>query len=124
MAAAIRLPRRPRRSARPNRRILTPTVADVLDRFITDHAREHLKDKTAGEYERIVAKILKPKVGEVKIDALAPKDVAEMYHAMRSMRPAGPNPASTRLEGTRRRQRLFSDTEVGRLLKTIDTLEA
>jgi hypothetical protein len=119
----------------------------VLDRFITDHAREHLKDKTAGEYERIVAKILKPKVGEVKIDALAPKDVAEMYHAMRStptqaalavrvlssamswaeefgLRPAGPNPASTRLKGTRRRQRLFSDTEVGRLLKTIDTLEA
>jgi integrase len=39
------------------------------------------------------------------------------------LRPAGPNPASIRLKGTRRRQRLFSDTEVGRLLNTIEALE-
>jgi integrase len=125
---------------------LTPTVGSVLDRFIADHAREHLKPQTAGEYERIVDKILKLRLGKLKINALEPKHVAEMYHAMRAtptqatqavrvlssamswamengLRPAGLNPASIRLKGTRRRQRLFSDVEVGRLLTTIDTLE-
>ncbi|ESZ17790.1 hypothetical protein X735_12535 [Mesorhizobium sp. L2C085B000] len=123
------------------------SVGDVLDSFITDHAKESLKDKTASEYERIVEKILKPKLGHIKIDALEPKNVAEMYRDLRGtptqaaaavrvlssalswaedfdLRPAGPNPASIRLKGSRRRQRLFSDAEVARLLNAITALAA
>lgn len=122
------------------------TVAAVLERFVADHAREKLADKTADEYDRIVRKILAPRLGSTKVDELKPKSVAEMYHDMRStptqaslavrvlssamswaeefgLRSPGPNPARIRLKGSRRRQRLFSETEVARLLEGIDALE-
>lgn len=123
------------------------SVGDVLDRFIEDHAKLKLAPKTWAEYERIVAKVLKPEIGATSISDLEPKAVAEMYHGMRKtptqatltvrvlssamswaeefgLRSPGTNPARIRLKGTRRRTRLFSDTEVSRLLKSIDTLEA
>lgn len=119
------------------------TVADTLDRFISDHAKVHLKAKTWGEYDRLVTKLLKPAIGAMKIDALEPKDVAAMYHQLRAtptqatlavrvlssamswaeengLRKHGQNPARIRLKGTRRRQRLFSDREVARLLAAIE----
>lgn len=125
----------------------TPTVSQILDRFITDHAKEHLKPKTAAEYERTVEKVLKPKLGAHRIDELEPKHVAEMHHDMRGtptqaaltvrilssamrcaeewgFRPPGSNPAKIRLKGTRRRERLFSDVEVARMLKALTRLEA
>lgn len=124
----------------------TPKVADVLDSFIKDHAKLKLAAKTWGEYERVVEKILTPDLGELKIDALQPKHVAEMYHARRAkptqaalavrilssamswaeengLRPQGSNPARIRLKGSRRRTRLFSDAEVSRLLAMIATHE-
>lgn len=102
--------------------------------------------KTWAEYERLCDKILKPAIGKTKIDALEPKDVAAMHHAERAkptqaalavrvlssamswaeengLRPAGSNPARIRLKGARRRQRLFNDAEVARLLAAIDKLE-
>src|SRR5262245_63464927 len=39
------------------------------------------------------------------------------------LRPPGSNPARIRLRGPRRRQRLFSDAEVARLVKAADQLE-
>lgn len=126
---------------------LAPTVAHVLDRFLTDHVDEKLKPKTALEYRRIVERILKPRIGGMKIAELAPKHVAEMNRRMRKtptqaalavrvlssamtfaeewdLRPPGPNPARIRLKSARRRERLFSDIEVARLLAAIDALEA
>lgn len=124
----------------------TLSVADTLDRFVADHAKERLAEKTWREYERIADKLLKPALGETKVDALAPKDVAGFYHAHRAkptqaalavrvlssamswaeengLRPAGSNPARIRLKGSRRRQRLFSEAEVARLQAAIGTLE-
>ena len=115
------------------------TVADVLDCFIKDHAKEKLKFRTWSEYERLAERILKPTLGKTKVDELEPKAVAEMYHAQRSkptqaslavrvlssamswaeefgLRAAGPNPARIRLKGSRRRTRLFSAGEVSRLM--------
>ncbi|MDE2597009.1 MAG: tyrosine-type recombinase/integrase [Sphingomonadales bacterium] len=126
------------------RRILS--VGDVLDSFVTDHAKERLATKTWTEYERIVDKLLKPAIGAIKIDALEPKDVAGMYHDQRAkptqaalavrvlssamswaeengLRPAGSNPARIRLKGSRRRQRLFTEPEVARLQAAVTTLE-
>jgi len=122
-------------------------VSVVLDRFITDHAKEKLAPKTWVEYERIVDKILTPAFGTTPIDELQPKAVAEFYHRMRStptqaslavrvlssamswaeefgLRSAGPNPARIRLKGARRRTRLFSDAEVSRLMAALATLES
>ena len=132
--------------AEARRKAAAPTVGALLDRFIIDHADKELKPKTAFEYRRIVEKILKPKLGRLAIDVIATKDVAEAYQAMRAtptqaalavrvlssamslaeewgLRPAGSNPARIRLKGTRRRERLFSDGEVSRLLAMIDKLE-
>jgi integrase len=121
-------------------------VGDVLDRFIDDHAKPKLAPKTSAEYERIVEKILKPAIGNVRIDQLDTKTVAAMYQRMRStptqaaiavrvlssamsmaeewgLRPQGLNPARIRLKGSRRRTRLFSDAEVSRLLEKLNEME-
>ncbi|NTG86377.1 tyrosine-type recombinase/integrase [Agrobacterium rhizogenes] len=59
-----------------------PTVGEVLDSFVTNHAKVHLKPKTWTEYERSVEKLLKPHIGNVKIDALETKDVSAMYQTL------------------------------------------
>ncbi|MER9014502.1 tyrosine-type recombinase/integrase [Mesorhizobium sp. M0898] len=123
-----------------------PTVAQALDRFIKDHAKVTLKEKTWKEYERISEKILKPHLGKLKVAAMTSKDVSELYHSIREkptqaslavrvlssamgmaeewgLRDAGSNPCRIRLKGSRRRERLFSDTEVSRLLAAIDAHE-
>lgn len=123
------------------------STAAVLDCFVRDHAKVNLAPKTAAEYERLADKILKPQIGKTKVDALAPKDVAAMYHALREkptqaalavrvlssalswaeefgLRQPGPNPARIRLKAARRRTRLFSDREVARLQAAIDELES
>jgi len=124
-----------------------PTVSDLLDRFLEDHAKATLKEKTWTEYERIIEKILKPQIGDKKISAIEPKDVSELYQAIRSkptqaalavrvlssamtmaeewgLRQAGSNPCRIKMKSSKRRERLFSDTEVARLLATIADHEA
>lgn len=123
-----------------------PAVKDLLDRFIKDHCKENLKKKTYDEYERICDKILKVHIGDIKVAALTTQDVSGMHHSIRDkptqaalavrvlssamrfaeewgMRPAGSNPAKIRLKGSRRRERLFSDNEVNRMLKMISAHE-
>jgi integrase len=132
--------------AKAERRSKATTVAELLDRFIEDHAAKVLKAKTAGEYKRICNNVLKPRLGHHAADALATKHVSEAYQALRAkptqaalavrvlssamslaeewgLRPVGSNPARIRLIGSRRRERLFSDNEVARLHRAIDTLE-
>lgn len=124
-----------------------PTVSSLLDRFLRDHAKAHLKEKTWREYERLVEKILKPEIGDLKVSAVTTADVSQMHHRLRTkptqaalavrvlssafscaqewgLREAGSNPAKIRLRGARRRERLFTDTEVVRLKAAIDALEA
>ena len=123
------------------------TVGNVLDSFIKNHAMENLRVPTWTQYERLAERILKPYLGETKVDALQPKAVAEMYHALRAkptqaalavrvlssamswaeefgLRAPGPNPARIRLKGSRRRTRLFEEPEVARLMGMIDTFES
>jgi integrase len=123
------------------------TVGDVLDRFVADHAKLKLTAKTSTEYERVADKLLKPAIGKISIADLEPKHVASMYHDQRKtptqaalavrvlssamswaeeagLRPHGPNPARIRLKGSRRRERLFSDAEVARLMSAIADLES
>lgn len=122
------------------------SVGDMLDAFVTDHAEAELKEKTSKEYGRIVRALLKPALGELKIDAIEPKDVARFYRANSArptqaaaavrvlssamswaeesgLRAQGTNPAKIRLKGSRRRTRLFSELEVARLQAAIGKLE-
>ncbi|MFA7586266.1 MAG: tyrosine-type recombinase/integrase [Novosphingobium sp.] len=124
------------------------TLSQVLDSFIADHAKQNLKEKTWAEYERLADKIIKPALGAIEVDALKTEDVARFYRDERKqaatqaslavrvlssalswaqehgLRGVGPNPARIRLAGTRRRERLFSDAEVARILAALDKLEA
>ncbi|MBB2695205.1 UNVERIFIED_ORG: integrase [Rhizobium esperanzae] len=85
------------------------TVGDVLDTFITEHAKRELKEKTWSEYDRIVTKVLKPEIGKIKIDDLSTEDVSALYEKLKT-RPrkrrgkASPNarplpPATTQAAG-------------------------
>lgn len=141
-----------------DRRRAVPTVGDVLDSFVENHAKVHLKPKSWGEYARCVERLLKPHIGSLKIDALETKDVSAMYQQLlkqprrakkgakpapattqasgairvlssamswaeeAGLRPPGSNPARIRLKASRRRQRLFSDQEVSRMLEAADAL--
>jgi integrase len=123
------------------------TVAKVLDRFIEEHAKPNLADKTWSEYERLADKIIKLEIGEKAVDELTPTDVAAMRDKYRStatqaaaavralssalswaeeagLRSHGPNVARIRLKATRRRERLFSAAEVARLQAKISEFEA
>ncbi|NBB52016.1 tyrosine-type recombinase/integrase [Rhizobium sp. CRIBSB] len=123
-----------------------PTVSSLLDRFLEDHAKVHLKEKTWKEYERLADKILKPEIGALKVATVSTADVSTMHHRLRSkptqaalavrvlssafscaqewgLREAGSNPAKIRLKGARRRERLFTDLEVVRLKAAIGELE-
>lgn len=124
------------------------TVADVLDSFIRDHAKPTLKEKTWTDYERLAEKVIKPALGSIEICELKTEDVARFYRDGRKqaatqaanavrvlssalswaqehgLRGEGPNPAKIRLQGTRKRERLFSDAEVARILSALDELEA
>lgn len=123
------------------------TVADVLDNFIKEHVEPNLSDMSEREYRRLAEKVLKPALGSKPVDDLTPVDVAAMRDQMKSkpttaayavrvlssalswaeeagQRAHGPNPARIKLKTTRRRERLFSDAEVARLLAKIGELEA
>ncbi|MBY5889095.1 tyrosine-type recombinase/integrase [Rhizobium leguminosarum] len=145
-----------------------PTVGEVLNSFVENHVKVHLKPKTQTEYARVVEKLLKPHIGDIKIDALETKDVSAMYQTLlkqprkqrgkkkakegvavkaakpavtqaggavralssamswaeeAGLRPPGSNPARIRLRTPRRRQRLFSDGEVARMMDATDAME-
>ncbi|EYR80008.1 site-specific integrase [Shinella sp. DD12] len=130
------------------------TVGDVLDAFLSGHAKVHLKPKTVTEYERVIGKLIVPRIGSVKIAELATPAVARLYQDLLKLprrgggsaatqaaaairvlssamawaeeaghRPAGSNPAKIRLKSSRRRERLFSENEVARLLAATEALE-
>lgn len=154
-----------RREAEMKSKVLS--VGRVLDSFVENHAKVHLKPKSWSEYARVVEKLLKPHIGNIKIDALETKDVSVMYQTLlkqprkprskkkmkegavakpakpaatqasgairvlssamswaeeAGLRPAGSNPARIRLKASRRRQRLFSDNEVARMMEATDAM--
>lgn len=123
-------------------------VSDLLDLFVAEHVKPMLKPSTTKEYERLVEKVLKPSVGRHKTRDLSPAHVSEMYHRMKvntptqaahavrvlssaaklaeewGLREPGSNPCKIRLQGSRRRERLFSNAEVARLQAKITEHEA
>ena len=57
------------------------TVSDILDDFLRAKTDER-KAKTVQDYTRVVEKILKPKIGKIKIDELSKQHVNELYRAL------------------------------------------
>ncbi len=112
---------------------------------MTDHVQQ-LKPRTAREYRRLIETLLKPRLGRLPIREITSNDVSEAYQAWRSkptqasfavrvlssamslaeqwkLRGDGTNPCWICMKASRRREYLFSDAQVARLLQAIDELE-
>jgi integrase len=61
-----------------------PTVADLAQRFIDEHAKAKRKTRTATEYGRLIDRIILPVLGKKKIIDLSRADVVRLHHGLRS----------------------------------------
>lgn len=59
------------------------TVADLADRFDKEHIAVRLKESTAREYRRNLARFIKPALGRLKITEVTRADVARFHHDLR-----------------------------------------
>ena len=55
---------------------LSPTVAEVAERFLKDYVPVHCKPRTQVEYRHAVNRYIVPALGSIKAAALARDDVA------------------------------------------------
>jgi integrase len=60
-----------------------PTMAALCDRYLAEHADIHNKPRTRAENRRIVERIIKPKIGRLKVEAVDHEDVARMHRELK-----------------------------------------
>jgi integrase len=60
-----------------------PTVAELSERFLAEHAAAKRKGSTVAEYKRLLDKIILPTLGKRKVADLARGDVSKLHHANR-----------------------------------------
>src|SRR6516162_4121587 len=60
----------------------TPTVAELADRFMTDHVRAKRKAGTAEFYRDILDRIVKPAVGTTKADKLTRLQIGRLHSSL------------------------------------------
>jgi integrase len=58
-----------------------PTVADLCDRFLSEHTPK-LRPSTAAEYRKTINGIIKPKLGRYLVGDVTRADLARLHHAM------------------------------------------
>jgi integrase len=116
-----------------------PTVADLAQRFIAEHAEAKRKGSTAAEYRRLLDKIILPALGKRKVADIARADITKLHHANRAapfqanrclavlskmlnlaerwgLRPDGSNPCRhVERFAERKRERMLSPAELARL---------
>lgn len=68
--------------ARQERRA-APTVAELCERFLSDHVPHRCKPTTQREYRRAVELFIKPKIGGMKAADVQRRHVAELHHDLR-----------------------------------------
>lgn len=124
-----------------------PTVSKVLDRYLDEYVAVHNKGSTAAEIKKHVEKDLKPEFGTYRIGSLARSDIVK-WHASYSDRPyygnralaylrkalslaskdwelRPDNPAlGIRMFPEAKRERFFSEDELGRIGAALVALEA
>tara|TARA_R110002049_G_scaffold4764_1_gene33766 strand:+ start:881 stop:2068 length:1188 start_codon:yes stop_codon:yes gene_type:complete len=64
-------------------RSTAPTVASLIDRFITDYAAHHVKPSTARDYASIAARLIKPQLGLFHIADVTRADIVALHHSLR-----------------------------------------
>ena len=61
---------------------LENTIAELADRYLTEHALPHNKPSTVAEAKRIVEKRIKPELGMLKISELSRSDIKRWHQSM------------------------------------------
>lgn len=56
-----------------------PTVSELLDRYLGEHAARKNKVRTAADAERLVNKLLRPALGKLKVADITANDVARFH---------------------------------------------
>jgi len=124
-----------------------PTVAELAERYLREHAAVHCKPKTARGYRQVIARHLLPTLGSLPIAALGREHVAKMHFRLRKtpsaaneavavlsrmlnraeaweLLPAGGNPCrSVSRYKTRRPERFLTEEEFHRLGGALDALQ-
>ena len=62
---------------------LSPTVAQLAERFLEEYVPAHCKPRTEVEYRHAVKRYILPALGSIKVVALARDDVAALHHELR-----------------------------------------
>ena len=116
-----------------------PTMNELAERFLAEHAEAKRKASTAAEYRRLLDNIILPPLGKRKVADVARADVTKLHHANRTapyqanrvlavlskmfnlaerwgLRPDGSNPCShVEKFAEHKRERMLSPAELARL---------
>ena len=116
-----------------------PTIAELAERFLAEHAEAKRKGSTAAEYRRLLDKIILPALGKRKVADVTRADMTKLHHANRAapyqanrvlavlskmfnlaerwgLRPDGSNPCRhVEKFAERKRERMLSPAELARL---------
>jgi integrase len=60
-----------------------PTVADLCDRYLEEHVEAKNKPRTIAENRRLVERIIKPKLGRLKVEAVEHQDVDRLHRELK-----------------------------------------
>ncbi len=125
----------------------SPTVAALCDRFMKEHAAQHCKPSTQGEYQRSVDLFIKPRIGTHRVRDIVRSDISNLhaglietpYQANRTLgvlsklfnlaevwglRPDGSNPCRhVPKYREHRRERFLLPAEITRLGEALDAIE-
>ena len=120
-----------------------PTVKQLAERFLAEHAEVKTKARTAKDTRRLFDRFIMPRLGQVRVDVLARTDVARLHHDLRTtpyqanrvlagiskmmnwaerhgLRPDGTNPCRhVERFKERPRERFLSEAELARLGDTL-----
>ena len=61
-----------------------PTIAELAERFLAEHAEAKRKTSSAAEYRRLLDKIILPALGKRKAADVSRADVTKLHHANRA----------------------------------------
>jgi integrase len=116
-----------------------PTIAELAERFLAEHAEAKRKGSTAAEYRRLLDKIILPALGKRKVADVTRADMTKLHHANRAipyqsnrvlavlskmfnlaerwgLRPDGSNPCRhVERVAEKKRERMLSPAELARL---------
>ena len=126
---------------------LAPTMAELCDRYLAEHVNVHNKSRTQVEVRRMVDRIIRPRLGRTKVEAVTRSEIMALHLALAGtprqanhvlavlskmlnlaeaweLRPGGSNPCyHVRRYGEARRERFLSATELAAVGAVMRDLE-